>query len=67
MNRHELFQWAKNHSFPQLVISANPREVIRAGEVAWWLFTLMANDEQMARATERAKMWDRYESEVMAR
>ena len=66
MNRHELFQWAKNHTFPQLVISVNPREVIRAGEVAWWLFTLMANDEQLGRAEARTRQWTEYEREVAA-
>ena len=67
MTEHQLFQWAKIRNFPQLVIRSNPREIIRAGAVSWWLFTLLANDEQLARAEDRVRMWDRYEQEVMAR
>ena len=64
MTDHELFMWGKNHHFPQLVTRANPREIIRAGAVAWWLFTRLANDEQLARAEMRAKQWNEYERMV---
>jgi len=64
MADHELFMWGKNHNFPQLVLSANPREIIRAGAVSWWIFTLLANDEMLSRAEMRARQWTEYERMV---
>jgi len=64
MTDHELFMWGKNHHFPQLVLRANPREIIRAGAVSWWLFTLLASDEMLSRAEMRAKQWNEYERMV---
>lgn len=61
MTEHELFMWAAHRHFPQLVLSSKPREVIRANAVSWWLFTLMANDEQLARAEARMRQWSDYE------
>lgn len=68
MTTQELFQWAHRHHYPYLIIrnDGTRREMIRHGEVAWWVFIQNASAEQLARAEARVRMWDRYEQGLVS-
>jgi len=58
MTIQQFLSWGEIHHYPQLVLNAESKEVLRAGELSWLGLVRSGDIARMERAIARVQTWE---------